>query len=83
METPLNTLAKLNLTDNEKILAADIINRFGDGQHPVADNNNIVGFAIYYMKEIIMKRDSLIKKTITGKGNRIFKTLKTKLSISL
>ena len=52
MET-LDTLYFKNLTFEEKELAASIINRFGTGQHPCAEVDNLNGFAVSYLKEIL------------------------------
>jgi hypothetical protein len=49
----VETLYHLNLTKEHKQLARFIINRFGTGQHPVADSQTIDGFAISYLKELI------------------------------
>lgn len=49
----VGSLYHLNLTKDHKQLACSIINRFGKGQHPVADLQTIDGFAISYLKELI------------------------------
>jgi hypothetical protein len=51
----VETLHHLNLTDDEKRFANFVINHYGSGQHPVADEHTFDGFAIEYLKELLNK----------------------------
>jgi len=53
----LPTLHFAELTQEQKELACSIINRFGCGQHPVAEVNNIDGFTTSYLKELLDKKE--------------------------
>ncbi len=55
MPEKVETLKHLNLNDEEKKFAAHIINHYGSGQHPIADEHTIDGFAIKYLKELLTK----------------------------
>jgi hypothetical protein len=59
-----DTLHFKDLTKEQRELSCSIINNFGSGQHPVADDNTIDGFTISYLKEIIAK-----KKFIAAESN--------------
>ena len=46
-------LKELNLNDEQKDLISMLINIFGDGMHPFADRDNLDGFSVSYLKEIL------------------------------
>lgn len=51
----VETLKHLNLNDEEKKFAAHIINHYGSGQHPIADERTTDGFTIKYLKDLLTK----------------------------
>ena len=48
----LDTLHFIEMTKEQKELSCSIINRFGTGQHPVADESTYDGFAVDYLREL-------------------------------
>lgn len=61
--TPIIRLRELNLNDEQKDLISMLINIFGDGIHPFADNDSIDKFSVSYLKEILVN-STLIKGKI-------------------
>ena len=51
----MNTLDTCNLTDDEADLLCRVINHFGDGSHPPADEASIYFFAPDYAIECLEK----------------------------
>jgi len=52
-----NTILNLDLTKEQLELCQMLINCFGDGQHPFADDKTINFFTIPYLKSIINKEE--------------------------
>jgi len=76
----VDTLHFKDLTVVQKTLCCSIINKFGDGQHPVATVENLDGFEIEYLKELLAKRKFITaKKNLTALGKKILKELQAKL----
>jgi hypothetical protein len=70
----LDTLHFKEFNQEQRGLTCSIINRFGSGGHPVADEENLDGFTVSYLKEILNKKkfkdsignlSELSKKTLT------------------
>ena len=76
----VETLAHLGLDKEEKGMAASIINRFGEGQHPHAENSTINGFAVSYLKDII-KSDEFVeaKPKLSPIGIKALEGIETKI----
>lgn len=61
----MKTISKVELTNEEKYLAASIINNFGSGEHLIASDENIGLFVVEYVLETI---DSFkFQETLLGK----------------
>ena len=76
----LNTLRYIEFTQEEKEMLCSIINRFGDGGHPVADTDSFDYFTISYLKDIFKKKKFIAS---TGKlselGKKTLAEIMTKL----
>ena len=58
----MKNINELNLNQEQKNIACVLINSFGTGEHPFADNNTIDNFTISYLKEIILNPDLIKSK---------------------
>jgi len=77
----MSKLKDLNLSDDDKGMAASIINNFGDGQHAWADEHTIDFFAISYLKDLITRKKFIKAKTnLSPKGIDALKSLEEKLN---
>ncbi len=65
------TLHHINFTKTERQLLSSIINRYGDGQHPVADETNIDGFAVSYVKDIVVRKEFIANQLNLSKLGKI------------
>ena len=76
----LDTLHFLLKTTEQKELAASIINHFGTGGHPVADEHTIDGFSVSYLKTILnYKKFKAAESNLSVKGKSILEELRTLL----
>lgn len=73
----VETLHHLNLNDDEKEFAANVINLYGNGQHPWADDRTIDGFAINYLKELFNKL--IQNKWLNPKANSLVQSITEKI----
>lgn len=77
------TIHHLDLNQEEIGLACSLINRYGSGDHPVADINTYHGFCISYLREIITKiHDNGVVNNLSEKGKETLKTLEGKCNNS-
>lgn len=60
---PIIWLKELNLKREQRELLAMLINIFGDGMHPFADSDNLDGFSVSYLKEVLAKPEFIEGKT--------------------
>ena len=75
-----DTLHFKDFTAEQKGLACSIINRFGDGQHPVADEQTIDGFTTSYLKSILNKKKFLnAKNNLSELGKKTLEEIQAKL----
>lgn len=76
-----STLHFISFNQDQRELICSIINRFGSGQHPYADDNTFSGFTISYLKEILEKKrfkSSIGNLNETGK--KVLAEIQTKLT---
>jgi hypothetical protein len=74
------TLHHIDFTESERKFLCEIINRYGSGQHPIADEQTIDGFTISYVKDII-NRDKFKNNlsNLTPYAKELYTTILTKL----
>jgi hypothetical protein len=76
----LDTLYFKEFNGEQKELACSIINRFGSGQHPCADNSTIDGFATSYLKELLdSKKFKDASVNLSELGKKTVEEIKIKL----
>lgn len=76
----LPTLHFADLNQEQKELACSIINRFGCGQHPVAEVNNIDGFTTSYLKELLDSKEfKAAVANLSEVGKKTLEELQAKL----
>ena len=76
------TLDFIELSDMEKTFVCTIINVFGSGQHPVADNQSINGFTVSYLKTIMNSERFMVATAKLSKDERsLINIIYTKLKI--
>lgn len=77
----MTSIADLNLNAEQRGLVSSIINRFGDGQHPVCDEQTFSGFYLSYFQKII-KRKRFLKSLdkFTEKGKQVWNEIQNTLN---
>lgn len=76
----LDTLHFIEMTKEQKELSCSIINRFGTGQHPVADESTYDGFAVDYLRELLLKPEFLAsEKNLSDVGKKTLEEIRAKL----
>lgn len=74
------TLHHIEFTTDERLLLCSIINHFGDGGHPVADDQTIDGFMVSYIVDILNKKEFLDSMhNLSPKGEEVLKNIAAKL----
>ena len=78
----LNTLRYIGskFTQEQKEMLCSIINRFGDGGHPVANADNLDYFTVSYLKEILNKKNFIAS---TDKLSELGKKTLAEISIKI
>lgn len=77
---PKDTLHFKDLTKEQRELSCSIINNFGSGQHPVADDNTIDGFTVSYLKSIFNKKKFIAASAnLSDLGKRVLVEIQAKL----
>ena len=74
------TLHHIDFSKSERDMLCSIINRYGDGQHPVADEQTIDGFMVSYIVDILNKKefiDAMFK--LSPLGEELLKSIASKL----
>jgi hypothetical protein len=75
-----DTLHFKDLSKEQRELACSIINRFGTGGHPVADEQTIDGFSVSYLKSILNKKKFIAASTnLSELGEKTLEELREKL----
>lgn len=75
METKISDL---NLTDAELNFCMNVINRFGTGEHPVADTHTIDGFYLDYLLELFDEAE--LSDFLTEKGKDSLNAIRDKIN---
>ncbi len=57
------SLATVDFTNHEENFVCSMINRYGSGQHPCADNNNLHGFYVKYTLQVLKKAKKKLSET--------------------
>lgn len=72
----MRTVSEISLNADQQGLMCSIINRFGGGQHPIADGNSLNYFTIDYVKKILNGKKFLkAKENLSQKGKEILETI--------
>lgn len=76
----LNTLRFIEFNKDQKELCCSIINRFGYGQHPIATTENLDGFAVSYLKELLEgKKFIAAEEKLSELGKKTLEEIRAKL----
>lgn len=77
----MTSIGDLNLNAEQRGLVSSIINRFGDGQHPVCEEQTYNGFYLTYFQKII-KRKIFLKclDNLSVKGKRVWNEIQNVLN---
>ena len=68
----MRVLNNVCLTGEEREFIISLIENFGDGTHPCADENNIGFFTVEYVKDLLVDEEYLHNKSnLTNKGLKI------------
>lgn len=72
------SLVQHNFNTEQKELLCSIINRFGDGQHPVADMNTVDYFKTSYLKDVLTTEKFISSKSkLSDMGSEILLSIYT------
>jgi len=75
-----DTLHFKDLSKEQRELSCSIINGFGSGGHPVADDSTIDGFTVSYLKSILTKKKFLnAKDNLSELGKKTLAEIQAKL----
>jgi hypothetical protein len=72
------TLGAIEFNQEQRDMICAIINTFGDGQHPWADNSTFSSFTLSYLKQVL-NRKKFKNVTMTKIGGRILADIQNKI----
>ena len=76
----MRTINNIRFTPTEKDFLIKVINYFGTGQHPVADEKTIQFFNLEYIIEIFESKEFQDNiSNLNSKGKRIYENVKLKI----
>ena len=77
----MTSIGDLNLNAEQRGLVSSIINRFGDGQHPVCDESTYNGFYLQYFQKIIKKKKfQKALDNLSAKGKEVWNGIQNTLN---
>lgn len=77
----METLKDITLTSEQQELLCSIINVFGTGQHPYADDKSLPYFTSEYIKEILETEEFVnAQDNLTDTGKRVLAEIKELLN---